>query len=125
MQEEFDKVFGRVNSYFANDPLFKTAFDNSFHQPLIDISSNSDEYIIKMDIPGVKSSDIDIKAENNILTVKAELDEYKESNSTTFIRKERYANRFLRELSLSNDVDSSKMKHEYKDGVLTIMLPKK
>lgn len=126
MQQEFDKIFSRFNTIFANNvPSSKFAFDNFYYKPLLDISSNSNEYIIKTDIPGVKKSDIKIQVENNLLTIKAEVDEFKENNSTNIISKERYVQKFQRTVSIADDADTSKIKSEYKDGVLSITIPKK
>jgi HSP20 family protein len=125
MQQEFDKIFANMNSHFANDPFFKSAHQNSFSQPRLDISSNQKEYIVKMDIPGIDNSNLEINVEDNILSVRAEVNEIKESNSTTYISKERYVNRFQRSIALSDDADSDKMSSDYKDGVLTIKIPKK
>ena len=125
MEREFEKVFGRMHSHFANDPFFKGTYALFPQQPLIDVSSNLNEYIIKIEIPGVEYNNIETKVENNILTIKAEMSEMKESNSTTFISKERHYNRFQRSISLAYDADSSKMQSEYKDGILIITIPKK
>jgi HSP20 family protein len=125
MQQEFDKIFANMNSHFANDPFFSSVYENSFSQPKLDISSNQKEYIIKMDIPGIDNSNLEINVEDNILSVKAEVNEMKESNSTTYISKERYVNRFQRSIVLSDDADTAKMSSDYKDGVLTIKIPKK
>ena len=125
MRKEFDEVFGRMNSHFANDPFFKSAFDKSWSKPLIDVLSNKNEYIIKMDIPGVDNQDIDVKAEDNMLSVRASVSKYKESGSTKYISKERSVNRFQRSISLERDADVSKMQSDYKDGVLTVTIPRK
>ncbi|QOY54737.1 Hsp20/alpha crystallin family protein [Candidatus Sulfurimonas marisnigri] len=125
MQQEFDRAFGRFNSFFANDNSFKLAFENFSYKPLLDMFSSGEEYVIKTDIPGVKKSNIDIKVENNLLTIKAEVSESKDSNSTSFISKERYVKKFARTISLADDADVSKMKSDYIDGVLTVTIPKK
>ena len=125
MQQEFDKIFSRFNSRFANDPFFSRSFHNDFSfKPLLDMSQDSDGYTIKMDIPGSKFNNIETEVKNNILTVKAKVDEYKENNSSSYITRERYINRFQRSVLLPKDAESSKMSSDYKDGVLIIKIPK-
>jgi HSP20 family protein len=126
MQKELDRIFSKFNSRFFDDRHFENAFkDDFFHRPLLDMTQTDKEYIIKMDIPGVNNSSIKTIVENNTLTVKAEVDKMTESNSSSFMRKERYINMFQRSLTLPIDADSSKMKTDYKDGVLTITVPKR
>lgn len=125
MQREFDKAFSRFNSIFANDSFFKAEFDDFFYKPLLDVSVDNDKYIIKTDIPGVKESDIEIKTDGGILIIQAKVDEYKENNASNFISRERFVNKFQRSVSLAQDADTSNIKKEYKDVVLTVTIPKK
>ncbi|WP_373001588.1 Hsp20/alpha crystallin family protein [Sulfurimonas sp.] len=125
MQKEFDRIFSKFNSHFFDDVHFKSEFkDDFFHRPLIDMTQTDKEYKIKMDIPGVNNSTIKTIVENNTLTVKAEVDKTTESNSSSFMKKERYVNKFYRSVILPKDADTSKMKTDYKDGVLIITIPK-
>lgn len=117
MQREFDRIFSKFNSRFFDDDFF--------YKPLVDMTQTKNEYIIKMDVPGVNNSSIKTIVENNVLSVKAEIDKQTESNSSSYIRKERYINKFQRSLTLPMDADTSKMKTDYKNGVLIITIPKK
>ena len=114
-----------MRSLITNSSAKKLEFDNFLYKPLIDMYVDNDKYIIKTDLPGVKKSDINIKVDNGILIIKAELDEYKENNSSEYISKERYMKKYLRNISLAEDADIFNVTSEYKDGVLTITLPKK
>jgi len=125
MEREFDKVFGKMRSHFANDPFFQEAYSVLPRRSSIDIFSDTSKYTIKIDMPGVESRNIETNVDNNILTVKAEVDEIRENNSTSFISRERYSNRFQRSVYLADDADVSKMQSEYKNGLLTITIPKK
>jgi len=125
MQKEFDRIFSNFNSRFFDDRNFQDAFkDDFFHRPLIDMTQTDKEYIIKMDIPGVSNSSIKTIVQDNLLTVTAEVDRSTESNSSSFMKKERYINKFHRSIILPSDADTSKMKTDYKDGVLSITIPK-
>lgn len=125
MQKEFDRIFSKFNSHFFDDVNSQDLFnDDFFHRPLLDMSQTDKEYIIKMDIPGVNNSSIKTIVEKNLLTVKAEVDRTTESNSSSFMKKERYINKFQRSIILPSDAKTSKMKTEYKNGVLTITIPR-
>lgn len=126
LQREMDRIFSKFHSHFFDEHYFNDTFrDDFFHKPLIDMAQSDGKYIIKMDIPGVNNSSIKTIVENNILTVKAEVDKTTETNSSSIMKKERYINKFQRSISLPNDADNSKMKTDYKDGVLTITIPKR
>ena len=125
MQKEFDRIFSNFNTHFASEPFFNEPFyDDFFHKPLLDMTQNDNEYLMKMDIPGVKERNVQTSVENGVLIVVAEADETKESNSSSLIKKERYINKFQRSVSLPDNADISKMKTKYKDVVLSITIPK-
>jgi HSP20 family molecular chaperone IbpA len=114
-----------MRTLITNSSAKKLEFDNFLYKPLLDMYVDNDKYIIKTDIPGVKKSDINIKVDSGILIIKAELEEFKEGNSSEFISKERYMKKYLRNISLAEDADIFNVKSEYRDGVLTISIPKK
>lgn len=114
-----------MRTLLTGSAMKKMEFDNFLYKPLIDMSVDNDKYIIKTDIPGVKKSDIDIKIDSGVLIIKAEVDESKENNTSELISKERYMKKYLRNISLPEDADISNVKSEYKDGVLSVSMPKK
>ena len=79
---------------------------------------------VRMDLPGITAKDIDIQVNGNVLTVSGERKEEKEENGKTFYRVERHCGNIPRSVILPCAVIESKVAAEYKDGVLTIKLPK-
>jgi HSP20 family protein len=77
-----------------------------------------------MDIPGVKTKDIDIQLNGNLLTVTARREEEREEKGRKFHRVERHSGQFSRSLTLPAPVVESEVAAEYRDGVLSITLPK-
>jgi HSP20 family protein len=94
--------------------------------PAVDISETENELIVKADIPDVDPKNVGIQVENGTLTLKGERKfEEQKNGHKGFHRIERSYGSFVRAFSLPDSVDSEKVKADYKNGVLTITLPKK
>jgi HSP20 family protein len=83
------------------------------------------EVILKMDLPEMNQSEIEIKVEENTLIVQGERKFIKESSDTSYLQIERPFGTFQRTFALPRGIDQEKIKAGYKDGVLRIVLPKK
>jgi HSP20 family protein len=93
--------------------------------PAVDILESEDAITLKADIPDVKIEDIDIRVENNTLTLKGHRKFEKDEKVKGFHRIERSYGDFVRTFALPNSVDNEKVAADYKNGVLSIELPKK
>lgn len=94
--------------------------------PPVDILETEDELILKADIPDVDLKDIDIQVENGTLTLKGERKfEKRENGKEGYHRLERSYGSFVRCFSLPETVDTEKVGAEYKNGVLSVTMPKK
>ena len=92
--------------------------------PAVDIfQTDQHEVVLKAEVPGVKREDIDIKVENNTLTITGERRQEKSVAKEHYHRVERCYGAFTRSFSLPNTIDSEKVRAEYRDGVLTVTLP--
>jgi len=92
--------------------------------PPVDIKETENELVVKADLPDVKLQDVDIRLENGTLTIKGERKFEDQKEKGGYHRVERSYGSFTRCFSLPDTVDTEKVKAEYKDGVLTITLPK-
>jgi HSP20 family protein len=92
--------------------------------PALDLSETETAIDVRMDLPGITAKDIDIQVNGNLLTVSGERKEEKEEKGKTFHRVERSYGSFSRTVTLPCAVNESEVAAEYKDGVLTIKLPK-
>lgn len=92
--------------------------------PNTDVVEKDDQYYIKIDLPGVKKEDLSIEVKNNVLTVKGTRAEEKENKSEKLFKKERFVGSFSRSFNVE-ETDQENIKADYKDGVLTLDLPKK
>jgi HSP20 family protein len=93
--------------------------------PPVDIIETENELILKADVPDVDSKDIDIQVENQTLTLKGHRHFEKEDGSKGYHRIERSYGTFVRSFTVPTTVDTEKVQAEYRNGVLTIRLPKK
>src|SRR5882762_1602902 len=93
--------------------------------PAVDIYEGEHELVVKADLPDIKPEELDIRVENNILTIRGERKFEKKSEEKNYLRVERAYGSFARSFSLANTVNSDAIKADYKDGVLTLSVPKR
>ena len=94
--------------------------------PSVDIEEAADKYVIKADLPGVDKKDIDVKLENGVLSIRGEKNVEKESGKDTrHHRRERFHGTFARSFTLPEAVQADGVDASYRDGVLTLHIPKK
>jgi HSP20 family protein len=93
--------------------------------PAVDILETEDAITLKADVPDVKIEDLDIRVENNTLTLKGHRKFEKDEKVKGFHRIERSYGDFVRTFALPNSVDNEKVQADYRNGVLAITLPKK
>lgn len=92
--------------------------------PALDVYDEKDNFVVHLELPGLKKEDIDISLREGVLTVSGERKQENESKEGETFRSERYFGRFQRSVTLPSLVDANKVAASYKDGVLTITLPK-
>ena len=92
--------------------------------PLVDISEDDKEYLIKAELPDVKKEDVKVTAQEGTLTIMGERKFEKEEKSRKYHRVERAYGSFGRSFSLPDDASPAKVSAEFKDGVLTVHLVK-
>ena len=93
--------------------------------PSVDIYDAEHELVVKADLPDVKPEDLDIRVENNILTIRGERKFEKKVDEKNYLRVERTYGSFARSFSLATTVNTEAIKADYKDGVLTLSIPKR
>ncbi len=92
--------------------------------PLVDISEDDTEYLIKVELPEVRKEDVKVTVEGGTLTISGERKAEKEEKGRKFHRVERYYGRFERSFAVPDNADADNVKAEFKDGVLRVHLPK-
>jgi HSP20 family protein len=120
-QREFDRLFREAfNPAVADGELSTRTW-----APPVDIYEDGDSLVLKAELPGVNPDDVDIRVENNTLYLKGERKFEKEVKEQNYHRVERSYGTFTRTFSLPNSIDADKVGANYKDGVLTLTMPKK
>jgi HSP20 family protein len=102
--------------------------------PAVDIFEGEHELVVKADLPAIKPEELDIRVENNILTIRGERKFEKVARSAgasdkvderNYLRVERSYGSFARSFSLANTVNTEAIRADYQDGVLTLSIPKR
>jgi HSP20 family protein len=93
--------------------------------PPVDIYETENELVVKADLPDLQEKDIDVRVENNMLTIRGERKFDKDINEDNYLRVERAYGSFMRSFSLPNTVSSDSIRAEYRNGVLTLHMAKR
>jgi HSP20 family protein len=112
--------------------LFSDAFERAEGEsnltawaPAVDISENEHELVVRADLPGIDPKDLDIRVENNVLTIRGERKFEKKVDQDNYLRVERTYGAFSRSFALTNTVNPEGIKADYQSGVLTLVVPKR
>jgi HSP20 family protein len=105
-------------------PHFSSSNREPRFYPQLDVSETNSNYHISLDLPGVNKKDIDVKIDNNILTIKGKKEFDKEHKDNNFYARERFYGDFQRSINLPSYADTDKVDTSFKDGVLQIMVSK-
>jgi HSP20 family protein len=118
MSSRLNGLFGRPDSRFTETG------DLAVWAPAVDVEESDREYLIKTDLPEVNRQDVKVSIEDGVLSVEGERKHEKEEKTTKYHRLERTYGKFVRRLAVPGDVDAQKVAAEFKDGVLSVHLPK-
>jgi HSP20 family protein len=119
---------------FANLRVFEDAFSRILSEPqanrpwspAVDVFENENELVFVADLPGVNLNDIDVRVENQTLTITGERgSEAARETARSFHRSERNYGKFARSFAVPNTFDTEKISAGYKNGVLSVSLPKR
>src|SRR5260370_15169473 len=119
LEEQIKRVFG--------DVVGRTGEESNLTPwaPAVDIYETENELVVKADLPDVNPQDLDIRVENNILTIRGERKFESKVHDDNYLRIERAYGSFSRSFSLANSVNAEAIQAEYHNGVLTLSLPKR
>lgn len=130
LHQEIDRMFDNAFRGFGLPSVgIRSAFPEigqaALLKPNVDIASTDKDYSITVEVPGVEEDNIKLELEGNTLTVKGEKKQESETKEKDFYRVERSYGSFQRVLTLPEDADQDNIDAQFKNGVLTITLPKK
>ena len=108
LQDELDRLFG-AQAVWA---------------PALDVQEDKDNYVFRAELPGLKREDIDVSLQDDVLVISGERKVETVNEGVEVHRQERHHGKFQRALTLPTQVAADKITAQYKDGVLTVTLPK-
>jgi HSP20 family protein len=92
----------------------------------VDVTESDTAYTVKAELPGVEKNDIDVKIDGNLVSISAKVERKQElKEGERVVRRERYSGSVSRSFSLASEINEVSATAEYKDGVLSLTLPKK
>ena len=120
LQEQVNRLFDTSFPGPRSDNSALTAW-----APAVDIYETENELVLKADLPDINEKDLDVRVENNMLTIRGERKFDQQVKEDNYLRVERTYGSFSRSFSLPNTVSTEGIKAEYKNGVLTVELTKR
>jgi HSP20 family protein len=120
-QREFDRLFREAFNPFMGEGDMSTRT----WAPPVDIYETENDIVLKAELPGVDPKDVEVRVEDSTLYLKGERKFEKEVKDENYHRVERSYGSFARSFSLPSSINAEKVKAEYKDGLLTLTLPKR
>jgi HSP20 family protein len=124
------------NSLFDNaltDTMPDYNFNHAFNMPKVDVKEDKNAYTMQMDLPGMTEKDVNVELDHNVLTISSHHEENKEEKNDKNAKKdegkwlirERRVSEFSRQFTLPTDVNGDQVAATFKNGVLTVSIPRK
>ncbi|MGR9087067.1 MAG: Hsp20/alpha crystallin family protein [Gammaproteobacteria bacterium] len=123
MQKEMERIFeDSISRFQMNTPSGRFG-----KAPEVDLRETRDSYVVTANVPGADDSTLDVRLEDNILSISVKTEKSAEASDSRdqYRRRERFVGEFRRSMTLPGPVDDAHMKTGYRNGVLTITIPKR
>jgi len=126
--DELERFFDRFTTpgFLAEPfiPPFPFETEMTEWYPVLDLAENPEEFVVRLEVPGVHKENLDINLTGNLLTIQGRRELMNEIPGETYLRREREVGKFVRTIRLPAPVVEKEVKAAYQDGVLVIHLPK-
>ena len=126
--KEMEEMQNRLNHYLGKGSLTRNSQEepaaSELWTPLVDVSEDNKEYLIKVELPEINKSDIAVRVEKGVLSITGERKFQKEGKGKKYHRVERSYGHFTRNFTLPEDLDPDKVKADFKASVLELRLYK-
>ena len=132
LRHEVDRLFDAFDNVSWRSPFSRSVFDfapfgrtmTSVNAPAVDIVEKDKEYEITVELPGIEEKNVEVAVSNGGLVIRGQKDEQKEEKKKDYFLSERSYGSFERYFGLPESVDTDKITAAFKNGVLTVTLPK-
>ena len=121
----FDDIFNRMPGLLGRWP--RASLEGAPRMdwsPTVDISETAEEYLIRAELPAVKKEDVRVTFEDGMITISGERKQQEEQKDEKFHRVESFYGSFARSFGVPDNIKADAIRSEYKDGVLSVHLPK-
>ena len=115
LASNFDRM---MDSFFSDSPVTRS------YAPTVDIREDENKYVLEAELPGLTEKDIDVKVEDNLLSISSKTEEKAEEKKNGYILRERRSKSFSRSFVVPKDVDKEKIEAGFKNGLLSLNLHK-
>jgi HSP20 family protein len=119
LRDEIDRLFEAPLAELAHSSQLLSGWT-----PALDVFEEKDNVIVKAEVPGMKREDIEVSLHDGLLSISGERRSQENHQEAEVYRAERFFGRFQRTVTLPTPVAADKVKAQYKDGILTVILPK-
>ncbi len=125
VEREFNKLFNSLGSRFGlMESSENEEYENAVWMPLTDITEDKDNFMLRLDLPGVRKDDVKISYNDGQLSISGERKQEKETTDSKYHRVERAYGKYFRSFTLPSKIREDKIEAEFKDGQLIITVPK-
>jgi HSP20 family protein len=126
VEREFNRMFKSIDNRlgFLRKEDSGDEYENAVWMPMTDIYEDNDNYRLKADLPGIKKEDVKISFSDGKLSISGEREQEQESKETKCHRVERTYGKYYRSFTLPKEIKEDKIKADFKDGQLTVTIPK-
>lgn len=114
--DDFDRVF---SSFFKDEPVWNSRV------PSVDVREEGDRYVLEAELPGLTEKDVNVKVEDNLLTISSVKQEKKEEKKNGYLMRERCSSSFQRSFVLPKNIDKDSIQAKFKNGLLILDLHKR
>lgn len=122
LQREMNRIFNHLGQGFDLAPFDEASIAK--WSPRVNVTETDKEFTVSAELPGLEQKDVEVAIQNGALAIKGEKKEEKEEKDKNYHHVERSFGSFQRTIALPSEVDESKTEASFKNGVLTIKLPK-
>jgi len=125
--QTFPTLSNWLDDIFNRDlpSVFTSNFNTGMTLPKVNIKETADDFMVEMAVPGLKKSDFHIDIDNQVLSISTETKDLEEQHDENYTRREFGYSSFKRTFTLPESVNDEKINASYKEGILSIFLPKK
>ena len=113
----FDDTFSRMDTNLGDSAI-------GAWKPAVDIYETEEAIVIEAELPGMKKDDVNVEVNDNVLSIKGERSQESEDRGENYYRRERVSGKFYRAFNLPMEVNIEKITAKFKDGILTLEVPK-